>query len=354
MSESDYIQTLCTSIQEANNSQQALQILSGNSKQFYGNKIIAKPLDVSCNKGIVDYEPSELFITARNGTSLKEIEIILDNNNQMLPFEPPHFGTQATLGGTIACGLSGPRRAYASSMRDCVLGAHIVNGKGEYLKFGGQVMKNVAGYDASRLMCGAFGTLGVLTQISLRVSPKPHSEITIAIETNQRKALERMSAWTQTQIPISATFFENNILYIRFAGLESTTKKAHQEIGGELITDSEKFWSDIKNHQTEFFQTEKPLWRIIIPNTTSSLSIKGELCIEWNGGLRWIKSDEDPQHIINQCHSAKGHASLFRAKSNSTDCLARIDSRLKQLHLNLKSAFDPNQVLNPGRMYSWC
>ncbi len=354
MPESDYIETLCASIREANTTQQALQILSGESKQFYGNKITAKSLDVSSNKGIVDYEPSELFITARNGTSLKEIEAELDANNQILPFEPPHFNTQATLGGTISCGLSGPRRAYASSMRDCVLGVNIVNGKGEYLEFGGQVMKNVAGYDASRLMCGAFGTLGVLTQISLRVSPKPHSEITIAIEINQREALENMNAWTQTQLPISATYFNNKVLYIRIAGLESTTKKAHQEIGGEIIANSEKFWNDLKNHQTDFFQTEKPLWRIIIPNTTPDLPINGESCLEWNGGLRWIKSNENTQHIINLCKKMKAQATLFKTNSKPKDCLASINPNIQKLHLNLKTAFDPNRILNPGRMYSWC
>ncbi|MDW3094518.1 MAG: glycolate oxidase subunit GlcE [Gammaproteobacteria bacterium] len=354
MSESDYIQTLSAVIEEANATQEALQILGGNSKSFYGNKISANTLDVSKHIGIVDYEPSELYITARNGTLLSEIEEILEANNQMLPFEPPHFSPSATLGGTVACALSGPRRAYASSMRDCVLGVNIVNGKGEYLEFGGQVMKNVAGYDASRLMCGAFGTLGVLTQISLRVSPKPHSEITIAIEINQREALENMNAWTQTQLPISATYFNNEVLYIRIAGLESTTKKAHQEIGGQIIENSEKFWNDLKNHQTDFFRTEKPLWRIIIPNTTPGLPINGESCLEWNGGLRWIKSNENTQQIINLCKKMKAQATLFKTNSKTKDCLASINPNIQKLHLNLKTAFDPKRILNPGRMYSWC
>jgi glycolate oxidase FAD binding subunit len=354
MLESDYIQTLCASIQQANNSQQSLQIQAGGSKLFYGNQISATALDVSANTGIVEYEPSELFITARNGTLLSDIESTLDSNHQMLPFEPPHFSSKATLGGTIACGLSGPRRPYASSLRDCVLGTHVVNGKGEHLEFGGKVMKNVAGYDASRLMCGAFGTLGVLTQISLRVSPKPQIEITVAIECTQSEALNTMSAWTQTQLPISATYFNDNVLYVRIAGLEKTTKKIHQEIGGEKIPSSETFWIAIKNHQTDFFQTELPLWRIIVPNNTATLSINGDSCLEWNGGVRWIKSNDDAQHIINQCQTSNGHAALFRAKSKPSDCLASINPKLKKLHLNLKSAFDPNQILNPGRMYSWC
>ena len=354
MSNSELIQTLCASIQQANNSQQALQIQGGGSKRFYGNQISAKFLDVSDNIGIIEYEPSELFITARNGTLLTSIEATLEANNQMLPFEPPHFSSQATLGGTIACGLSGPRRPYASSMRDCILGTHIINGNGEHLEFGGKVMKNVAGYDASRLMCGAFGTLGVLTQISLKVIPKPQTQITVAIELNQSEALETMNAWVQTLLPISATYFCNDVLYVRIEGLDKTIRNVHQKMGGEILRDSQAFWKDIKDHQAEFFQTQQPLWRVIIPNNTPPLSISGDSCLEWNGGLRWIKSDEETQYITNQCQVAKGHATLFKAKTKPNDCLASINPKLQSLHLNLKAAFDANRILNPGRMYSWC
>ncbi len=354
MSDPDYIQTLCASIQQANATQQALQIQGGGSKSFYGNEISANTLDVSNNIGIIAYEPSELFITARNGTLLAEIEATLDANNQVLPFEPPHFSPNATLGGAVASGLSGPRRPFSSSLRDCMLGVHIVNGKGEYLEFGGQVMKNVAGYDASRLMCGAFGTLGVLTQISLKVAPKPQAEITLALSINQSEALNKMNAWTQTQLPISATYFNNDVLHVRIAGLEKSVEKICNQIGGEKISSSEKFWASVKNHQSDFFQAEKSLWRIIAPNNTPPLSINGETCIEWNGGLRWIKSTEDAQHIRNQCQAFKGYVSLFKADSKPNDCLAEINPDLKKLHLNIKSAFDPNRILNPGRMYSWC
>ncbi|MFK7794504.1 MAG: glycolate oxidase subunit GlcE [Gammaproteobacteria bacterium] len=354
MSESDHIQMLCTSIEQANATQQALHIQGGGSKSFYGNQISANSLNVSNNTGIVDYEPSELFITARNGTLLTEIEATLEANNQMLPFEPPHFSSSATLGGTVACGLSGPRRPFASSLRDCMLGANIVNGKGEYLEFGGKVMKNVAGYDASRLMCGAFGTLGVLTQISIKVIPKPQTEITLALDMDQDEAINKMNTWSQTQLPISATYFHNNTLHIRIAGLESSVEKIHKQIGGEKISSSQKFWASIKNHQSDFFQTEQSLWRIVIANKTPPLSLEGETCIEWNGGLRWIKSTEEAQHISNQCQAFKGYVSLFKGNSKPNDCLAEINPNLKKLHLNLKAAFDPKRILNPGRMYSWC
>ena len=354
MSDSDYIQSLCASIQQASSVQQALQLTAGGSKNFYGNQLTAASLDVSSHTGIVDYEPTELFISARNGTLLCDLEATLDANNQMFPFEPPGFTQQATLGGTVACGLSGPRRPYASAMRDCVLGTNIVNGKGEYLEFGGNVMKNVAGYDVSRLMCGAFGTLGVLTQVSLKVIPKPQTNITVALELSQSEALKTMSAWMQTLFPISATYFNRDVLFVRIEGLEKTTKSVLQKIGGEILPSSQTFWKELKDHQTEFFQTERPLWRVIIPNNTPPLSISGESCLEWNGGLRWIKSDEDAQQIISQCHVANGHATLFKAITKPTDCLASIQPKLQKLHLNLKSAFDPQHILNPGRMYSWC
>jgi len=354
MSDSDFIRTLRTTVEKANASKQALEIQCGGSKKFYGNQISAKSLDVSGNAGIIDYEPSELFITARNGTLLSEIESTLAANNQILPFEPPYFSPTASLGGAVACGLSGPRRPYAGSLRDCILGVHIVNGMGEHLQFGGKVIKNVAGYDASRLMCGAFGTLGVLTQVSIKVAPRPQAEITLALEVKPDDALNKMNAWRQTQLPISATYYCNNTLHVRMAGLEKSVEKLHQEIGGEKISCSETFWKNIKNHEHEFFQTEQPLWRVIMPTNAPTPSVSGEACIEWNGGLRWIKSEENAEHVISQCQAINGHTSLFRSKSKPEDCLADINPKLKKLHLNLKSAFDPNRILNPGRMYSWC
>jgi len=353
MATAEHIQSLCESIKEAYSAEQALLIQGGNSKAFYGNKISTKPLDVTANKGIIEYEPSELFITALGGTLLSDIESTLDAHDQMLAFEPAHFSTSATIAGTVACGLSGPRRPYAGSIRDCVLGTHIINGKGEYLEFGGKVMKNVAGYDVSRLMCGAFGTLGVITQVSLKVIPTPQSEITLAIECSETEALTNMNNWAQTQIPITATFFIDGTLYVRMSGLDKVTKKIHNEFGGERIESSQSFWNSIKNHHSEFFQTSDPLWRCIVPNNTPPLSISGDSCMEWNGGLRWIKTTEDSEQIKNSCQLARGYASLFRSESKPTDCLAPVNPNLQKLHLNLKNAFDPKRILNPGRMYSW-
>lgn len=353
MLDADLTQELCNSIKAAYSSEQALFIHGGSSKSFYGNNKIGEPLNLANNKGVVEYEPSELFITARNGTLLSEIESILDADNQMLPFEPPHFSSSATLGGAVACGLPGPRRPYYGSIRDCILGTHIINGKGEHLKFGGKVIKNVAGYDVSRLMSGALGTLGAITQVSIKVLPKPQCEITLAIECSEQDALLKMNSWTQTQFPITATYFERDILHIRIAGLEKTTTKIHNQIGGEIIHASEEFWISVKEQQCDFFQTSQYLWRCVVPHNSPALPIQGDTCIEWNGGLRWIKTD-DLDHVISACSSIRGYATLFKAQSKPKDFLSPLSPSLKNLHINLKVAFDPKRILNPGHMYSWC
>ena len=169
---SAFINDVCERIREAGARKTPLRIRAGGSKDFYGRTLSGEVLDVSSYKGIVAYEPKELVLTVRAGTPLEEVESALAGERQMLPFEPPHFGG-GTIGGAVACGLSGPRRPYAGAVRDFVLGTRIVNGKGEDLSFGGRVIKNVAGYDVSRLMVGSLGTLGVITEISFKVLPAP-------------------------------------------------------------------------------------------------------------------------------------------------------------------------------------
>ena len=352
---SDDIQAeLIHSVELAIKDNRPISIHGSGSKTFLGNSSVGKPMNVSHHKGIIDYEPSELFITARCGTSLHEIESTLRNNDQILPFEPPCYASTDTIGGTIACGLSGPRRAYSNSIRDCILGTHIINGKAEYLVFGGSVMKNVAGYDASRLMCGAFGTLGIITQASLRVSPKPQHEMTTVLEYSQSEAITQLNQWTQSHLPISASFFHNNQLFIRLEGLENSVVKSMNTIGGETLSSSEEFWQSIKNHHHDFFKSELPLWKCVVPRNTPPLPIAGQTCVEWSGGLRWLISDESPEVITKTCIQAKGSATLFSAKIKPNEFLPDLPPSLKKLHRNIKVAFDPDNILNPGRQYSWC
>ncbi len=350
----EHIEGLCALVKNAYQMHQPLSIHGGNSKSFYGNCIQAQPIHTTELNGIIEYQPSELYITALAGTPLSSIEATLAEHNQMLSFEPPHFSTASTLGGSVACGLSGPRRPYADAIRDCILGANIINGKGEHLIFGGKVMKNVAGYDVSRLMCGAFGTLGIITQLSVKVLPKPNKEITLMFELNAQQAVQQIHAWLTSLTPITACYHYNSTLWIRLSGLDDTVSKLQQQLGGELIPSCESFWSAIKNHQTDFFTDDAPLWRCIVPHNTAYIFQQGESCFEWNSGLHWIKSNATYEDVINQCASLGGHATLFRSQAKPADCFSPMNDQLKKLHLNLKQAFDPAGILNPGRMYSWC
>ena len=342
-------------ITNANQQKQALKISAGNTKSFYGNSIQGEPLDVSQYRGIIDYEPSELFITARCGTSLTEIEDELNKQQQMLAFEPPHFGQRATIGGTIACGFSGPRRPYSGSARDNILGAHIINGKGEYLEFGGHVMKNVAGYDVSRAMCGALGTLGVIMQVSLKVIPKPEKEITIVFQTSKEQRINKLFELSQTNLPITASYIEESLIYIRLAGLENSLNNICGQLEAETLDNSTSFWKTIKEHQRDSFQGATNLWRINVPNNTADIDFGDQpMLIEWNGGLRWLYSTLNADEIRNKIHESNGHATLFRSDNKSQDRFTEPSSTVKSLHKNLKHAFDPDNILNPGRMYAWC
>ena len=325
-------------------------IVGGGTKQFYGRPGQGKPLDVSGNCGVVAYEPTELVITARGGTPLVKLETILAEKDQMLPFEPPHFGRQATLGGTIACGFSGPRRPYAGAARDFVLGVKCLTGKGEILTFGGQVMKNVAGYDVSRLMVGALGTLGILLEISIKVLPKPAHDITLALEQNDTGAITTMNAWGSRPLPISAACFDGVRLYARLSGTEQGVMATYQKLGGELVKDGYDFWQSIREHRHPFFNDDTPLWRLSVAPATPKLELPGRWLLDWGGAQRWLKSDAPAAAIRRAVEAVGGHATLFRG-GDRRDVFHPLAAPLMALHRNLKTAFDPHGILNPKRMY---
>lgn len=342
---------ITSQVQDAHHNQQVIQIQAGGTKHFYGRKIDGESLSLLKHTGIIEYEPSELFITAHSGTSLNEIEQTIETEKQMLPFEPPYFGSTATLGGMVAAGLSGPRRASASAVRDCILGTDIINGQGEYLHFGGKVMKNVAGYDVSRVMCGALGTLGVLMSVTLRLTPKPACEQTIAISLNSNYAIHKMNEWANSAMPISATFYDGNELYLRLSGSLSTIKVCIETIGGDPIDWNDIFWKNIKEQAHEFFLTDLPLWRISVPPNTAPLNISGSSVMEWNGALRWYASEDKAEDIRAEVEHVGGHACLFRG--NATQQIFHPLSTVSlNIHRKLKQAFDPAGILNPGRMYA--
>lgn len=343
-------------INTAAESRRPLSIQGSNSKLFYGNQIAERAndiLDVSNYSGIVNYEPSELVVTAKAGTRLADLEIALHTHQQMLAFEPPHFGKHATLGGCIATGLSGPRRAYAGAARDFVLGVRILDGRGNDLHFGGQVMKNVAGYDVSRLMTGAMGTLGVLLEVSLKVLPLPTMEITLCMPMKEVEAIEKMHQWASKPLPISATCFYENHLFVRLSGAESAVHATRTQLGGEEIDQGKAFWQSIREHTHTFFRSGTRLWRLSIKSSTPPLPLPGQQLIEWGGALRWLATDEsvDETTIRSQAEAAKGHATFFKGDKTSIQAFHPLPPAMMVFHKRLKQKFDPAGILNPGRMY---
>ncbi|MEM7400826.1 MAG: glycolate oxidase subunit GlcE [Pseudomonadota bacterium] len=342
---------IANEIQRAFQEKTALRIEGGSSKSFYGRSIDGKPLSLSQNKGIIEYEPSELYITAKSGTPLSVIEETIAKHSQVLPCEPPQFSNTATIGGMVACGLSGPRRASSGSVRDCLLGTEIINGKGETLRFGGRVMKNVAGYDTSRLMCGALGTLGVLMSVTLRLLPKPAFEETIVLELSESAAVSKMNDWASTPLPISATFYNGSCLYVRLSGSTSAVKASSREIGGDTYDTQTEFWESIKEHQHAFFNADMPLWRVSVPPNTQNLTLPGESVMEWNGGLRWCKSDANEKLIREKANNVAGHATLFKS-TGEAEIFHPLPITIMNIHKKLKQVFDPAGILNPGKMFA--
>ncbi|MBX9917726.1 MAG: glycolate oxidase subunit GlcE [Nitrosomonas sp.] len=344
-------------IRTAAESKTPLQIRGGGTKDFYGNRAGEQNsalLDMSDYNGIVDYEPTELVITARAGTRLADLEAELDQHGQMLAFEPPYFGAAATLGGCVAAGLSGPRRVAAGSVRDFVLGVRMLDGKGEDLHFGGQVMKNVAGYDVSRLMAGSMGTLGVLLEVSLKVLPKPAIETTLCMAMDEAAAIEKMNQWAGKPLPVSATCYTDGQLFIRLSGAEPAVRAAQVKLSGETLADDKIFWQSVREHTHGFFQPDKPLWRLSIKSTTPPLLLPGKQLLEWNGALRWLcATGGDVTEVIRRAaEEAGGHATLFRADAARTAVFHPLPPALMKIHRTLKEKFDPAGTFNPGRLYS--
>lgn len=329
----------------------SLIVQGGGSKSFYGRLSEGHILDVSKHQGILSYEPTELVITARAGTSLRDIETLLADNNQMMAFEPPHFGPDSTLGGVIAAGLSGPRRPYCGSARDFVLGIKMINGAGEVLKFGGQVMKNVAGYDVSRLLTGSLGTLGVLIEVSLKVLPKPEVELTLTRKSSSNEAVRLFNEFAGRPLPISGACHVANHTYLRLAGSEQGVCAAQSKLGGEVLSDSYRFWESVRDQTHDFFKSDKPLWRVSVAGASAPFQPQGEQLIDWGGALRWMKTDDNRDKLFNLAVAHGGHAGLFRNGDRNKEVFQKLSPAMMKIHQKLKQKFDPNGILNPGRMY---
>lgn len=331
-----------------------LHITGSGSKSFYGGKIQGKPLSLATHTGVVSYEPSELVITVRAGTTLKEIHNLLASQHQMLPFEPPGFGEDATIGGTIACGFSGPRRPFAGAARDFVLGCKILSGSGEILSFGGQVMKNVAGYDVSRLMVGAMGTLGILLEISLKVLPLPEDDVTLCMPVSVNEAIDIMCARAAKPLPISAACFDGESVCLRLSGSLQSIQQARKKIAGDIL-EAPDFWEQLREHTHFYFSDPRPLWRISVAPATLAMPVRGQWFLDWAGAQRWLKTNESESIIRAAAENEGGHATLFSNKQaygdNDVAVFHPLGDYLSGLHQRLKSKFDPDGILNRGRLY---
>jgi glycolate oxidase FAD binding subunit len=336
----------------------AVDIRGGGTKRFYGNEPRGEAFDTRGWQGIEGYEPSELVITARAGTPLAQIEAQLASRRQMLAFEPPHFGAHATLGGCVAAGLAGPRRAstgYAwGGVRDAVLGARLMDGRGRVLKFGGTVIKNVAGYDVSRLLAGSMGTLGVIVDVSLKVLPVPAAELTLRFECAEADALRQLNSWGAQPLPLSASCWHEGRLRVRLSGAEPAVQAAAIALGAERETEewAGAFWRDVREQQLEYFAGDVPLWRFSVPTNAPPLGLPGAQLIEWSGALRWLRSDAPAAQMRARARQLGGHATLFRGPSPRQQVFTALSPALLAIHGRLKREFDPAGIFNPGRLYA--
>jgi glycolate oxidase FAD binding subunit len=350
----------------------ALDIRGGGTKAWYGEQPMGEPLATGALRGISSYEPSELVVTVRAGTPLAELETVLAEKGQCLPFEPPRFGAASTVGGMVAAGLAGPARAAVGGVRDYVLGATLLNGRAEVLSFGGQVMKNVAGYDVARLLAGSMGTLGVICEVSLKVLPVPVARTTLRFDVAQADALRMLNTWGGQPLPLNASAWWQGVLVLRLAGAAAAVDAAVARLGGEVVDPAlaDGFWTGLRDQTDEFFveanrqvtasgaaaladaaQSVPALWRLSVPAVAPPLALEGDSLVEWGGAQRWLVCSAPASEVRAAAAAAGGHATLYRAQDKSPCVFAPLSAPLARIQRDLQTAFDPDRVFNRGRLY---
>ena len=338
-------------VRQAHDAGTVLRILGGDTKAFFGRDIEGSRLSIAGYRGVVSYEPTELVVTARAGTRVSDLDALLAEQDQMFGFEPPHFGIGATLGGTVSAGLSGPRRPYAGSVRDAVLGVRCLTAAGEVLRFGGQVMKNVAGFDLSRLLCGSFGTLAILLEVSVKVLPRPSSEITLTGAMGIDQAIPLMNRWARSPLPLSGAVCDGQALWVRLSGERRALEQARAAMGALNQAPEAGFWEAVREQRLPFFRDDRPLWRISLPPATPALALPGDWLIDWGGAQRWLKTDAGAEEVRRNAAEQRGYAVLFRGGDRRGEVFPPLPDGLGALHARLKDVFDPRRILNRGRMY---
>jgi glycolate oxidase FAD binding subunit len=327
-----------------------LRLRGAGTKDFYGEQLSGEILQLGSWRGIIDYEPSELVISVRCGTPLSEVEAALAAHQQFLAFEPPGFGADPTIGGVIAAGLSGPRRMFAGAARDFVLGTKLLTAQGELLRFGGQVMKNVAGFDVSRLLCGSLGILGILTEVSLKVLPLPRTEETRRLELPAGEAVAAFNRWAALPLPLSGAAWWQGCAWVRLSGAPAAVRTARQQLGGDPVAaaDAERFWSALRHCQLPLFAAES-LWRLSLPQAAAPLDIPIEPLIDWGGALRWYANVPADIDVRARARAAQGTALHWRGLAR-THRFTPLPPSVASLHRRLKQRFDPAGIFNRGRL----
>ena len=343
---------------------QPLKIIGANTKAFLGRDVSGQPVNVAAHSGILEYQPVELVLTARAGTSLLEIQQTLAEQQQMLSFEPPLFSASssgssggATLGGTLAANLSGPCRPWSGSIRDMVLGVQLINGRGELLNFGGKVMKNVAGYDLARTQAGALGGLGLMTEISLKVLPMPQLRLSLSLAIDEAAAIVLMNQLSASAKPIDAACWLDQRLHVRLSGssasVEQSARAWQLDYGFAVDTAGQQFWRDLTEYQLPQMDSRQPLWRFSINPTSAPLEVRGDCVIDWAGAQRWVSGEQEIEELQQQAEKAGGSVALWRGGDRSAEVNQPLPQAMQQLQQRLKHSLDPDNILNPGRLYSW-
>jgi glycolate dehydrogenase FAD-binding subunit len=360
------VSRLIDRIQSARSRHATLDIRGGGTKAFYGEAPRGEPLPLTELSGVTSYEPTELVVTARAGTPLAELEAVLTEKGQCLPFEPPRFAPGGTVGGMVAAGLSGPARVSAGTLRDYVLGVTLLNGRGELLTFGGQVMKNVAGYDVSRLMAGSWGVLGVLCEVSLKVMGVRRATVTLEFDWDERRSLEALAEWSAMPLPITASAWHEGCLRVRLSGSGAAVESAAAKLAGRMLEPAAagRWWSSLRDLSHPFLDmgaaaldAGECLWRLALPATVPAFALPcvtpaERQLIEWNGAQRWCRGGWSAQEVRTAAAAVGGHAILVRAADKSAGAFTRAAAPLMRIHRELKLAFDPDRIFNPGRLYA--
>lgn len=367
----DRPQHLIEQVQAAIAARTSLRIRGGDTKAFLGEPVQGQSLDTRDWSGIVSHEPTELVITVRAGTPLADVEAALAEKGQHLPFDPPHWGDGATIGGVVAAGLAGPARATVGGVRDFVLGAQFIDGRGDWLTFGGQVMKNVAGYDVSRALAGSMGTLGVITHLSLKVLPVAPAEATLVFRLGQLDALEQLHRWGGQPLPLNASCWvkdetapdQPELLFVRLRGavaaVESACDRLVRENGGQRMDNDQTGpdWAACRDQTLPFFTAPSPeacLWRLSLQQTAPVLDLPYAQLIEWQGAQRWLWAPSAAASQIRAAAAAvQGHATLFRACADGAPGVCRFSAEspaLQAITNRLREAFDPLGLFNQNKM----